>query len=243
MLQPVKKSRLSSEVIDQISQSILRGDYKPGHKLPPERDLASQLGVSRTVVREALRSLEIMGLVESQIGGGTFVKEHTIENALTPIANYFSSDDSVVDEIIETRKILEPEMVKLAAQRATQEDIEHIEASIAQMEQEVKMGLSGINGDTAFHFAVANATHNSAMLKILSLIADLLHYTMKVSLRAEPEREVTIQGHKKVLEAIKAKDPVLASEYMREHLEMSHARIKRHNDLLGRSISDGPAES
>ena len=238
MLQPVKKSRLSSEVIDQISQSILRGDYKPGHKLPPERDLASQLGVSRTVVREALRSLEIMGLVESQIGGGTFVKEHTIENALTPIANYFSSDDSVVDEIIETRKILEPEMVKLAAQRATQEDIEHIEASIAQMEQEDKMGLSGINGDTAFHFAVA-----SAMLKILSLIADLLHYTMKVSLRAEPEREVTIQGHKKVLEAIKAKDPVLASEYMREHLEMSHARIKRHNDLLGRSISDGPAES
>ena len=118
MLQPVKKSRLSSEVIDQISQSILRGDYKPGHKLPPERDLANQLGVSRTVVREALRSLEIMGLVESQIGGGTFVKEHTIENVLTPIANYFSSDDSVVDEIIETRKILEPEIVKLAAQRA-----------------------------------------------------------------------------------------------------------------------------
>lgn len=162
---------------------------------------------------------------------------------LTPIANYFSSDDSVVDEVIETRKILEPEMVKLAAQRATEEDIEHIRASIAQMEQEVKMGLSGINGDTAFHFAVANATHNSAMQKILSLIADLLHYTMKVSMRAEPEREVTIQGHKKVLEAIEARDPVLASEYMREHLEMSHARIKRHNDMIGRNISDGPSET
>ena len=111
------------------------------------------------------------------------------------------------------------------------------------MEQEVKMGLSGINGDTAFHFAVANATHNSAMQKILSLIADLLHYTMKVSMRAEPEREVTIQGHKKVLEAIEARDPVLASEYMREHLEMSHARIKRHNDMIGRNISDGPSET
>ena len=108
MLQPVKKNRLSSEVIDQISRSILRGDYQPGSKLPPEREIATQLGVSRTVVREALRSLEIMGLVESQVGGGSFVKEYSLDRVLDPIADYFSSDESLIDEIIETPLILEP---------------------------------------------------------------------------------------------------------------------------------------
>ncbi len=229
MLQPVKKSRLSSEVIDQISQSILKGDYKPGHKLPPEREIANQLGVSRTVVREALRSLEIMGLVESQVGGGTYVKEYTAEHVLDPIANYFSSDDCFVDEIVETRLLLEPEMVKLAAQRATEEDIIAIENSIKQMEDELASGLSAINGDTAFHFASASAAHNSAILKILSVIADLLHYNMKASLQAFPDQGTTIQGHKRILQALKDKNPDLAKRYMIEHLEMSFSRIKGKN--------------
>lgn len=229
MLQPVKKNRLSNEVIDQISHSILRGDYKPGTKLPPEREIAGQLGVSRTVVREALRSLEIMGLVESQIGGGTYVKEFTAEHILDPIANYFSSDECLLDEIIETRKILEPEMVKLAAIRATDQDIEIIEKSITQMEQEINKGLSGINGDTAFHFALATAAHNSAMMKILSLIADLLHYTMKASLQAVPDQAVTIEGHRRILDAVKNKDGESASKYMSEHLEISYIRIKNRS--------------
>ncbi len=231
MLQPVKKNRLSSEVIDQISRSILRGDYQPGSKLPPEREIASQLGVSRTVVREALRSLEIMGLVESQVGGGTFVKEYTLEHVLDPIANYFSSDECLIDEIIETRKILETEMVKLAAQRATDKDIAFIKKSVAQMEKEISEGLSGINGDTAFHFALASAAHNSAMTKILSLIADLLHYTMKASLQAVPDQSVTLDGHRQILMAVENKDAELACDLMKKHLEVSYARIKNKNSL------------
>ena len=226
MLQPVKKTRLSTEVIDQISQSILKGDYKPGHKLPPEREIATQLGVSRTVVREALRSLEIMGLVESMIGGGTYVKEYTAEHVLDPIASYFSSDDCLADEIIETRLILEPEMVKLAAVRATEEDIAVMEKAIVQMEEELVSGLSGINGDTAFHFALASAAHNSAMLKILSVIGDLLHYNMKASLQAVPDQGITIQGHKRILQAVKDHNGDLAAKYMVEHLEISFSRIK-----------------
>jgi GntR family transcriptional repressor for pyruvate dehydrogenase complex len=231
MLQPVKKNRLSSEVIDQISRSILRGDYQPGSKLPPEREIASQLGVSRTVVREALRSLEIMGLVESQVGGGTFVKEYTLEHVLDPIANYFSSDECLIDEIIETRKILEPEMVRLAAHRATPEDIDFIKKSVDQMNAEIEEGLSGINGDTAFHFALASAAHNSAMTKILSLIADLLHYTMKASLQAVPDQSVTLEGHRQILAAVERKDADMACKLMREHLEVSHARIKNRSKI------------
>lgn len=226
MLQPVKKNRLSSEVIDQISRSILRGDYRPGSKLPPEREIASQLGVSRTVVREALRSLEIMGLVESQVGGGTFVKEYSLEHVLDPIANYFSSDQCLIDEIIETRKILEPVMVKLAAERATDEDITFIKKAVEQMEKEVEDGMSGINGDTAFHFALASATHNSAMTKILSLIADLLHYTMKASLQADPDQSLTLEGHRRILAAVEKKDADGACELMRRHLDASYDRIK-----------------
>ncbi len=227
MLQPVKKNRLSNEVIDQISHSILRGDYKPGSKLPPEREIANQLGVSRTVVREALRSLEIMGLVESQIGGGTFVKEYTLDHVLDPIVNYFSSDECLITEIIETRKILESEMVKLAAERATDEDIAFIKKSVAQMEEEVAEGLSGINGDTAFHFALAAAAHNSPMTKILSLIADLLHYTMKASLQAVPDQSITIEGHRRILAAVENRDAETAGNLMREHLDISYERITK----------------
>ena len=230
MLQPVKKNRLSSEVIDQISRSILRGDYQPGSKLPPEREIATQLGVSRTVVREALRSLEIMGLVESQVGGGSFVKEYSLDRVLDPIADYFSSDESLIDEIIETRLILEPEMAKLAAVRATNEDIAFIRKSLYQMEEEIQEGMSGINGDTAFHFAIGAAAHNSAMTKILSLIADLLHYTMKASLQAVPDQSFTLEGHRQILEALEKKDDELAGNLMREHLKISLVRIKNKSN-------------
>lgn len=230
MLQPVKKNRLSSEVIDQISRSILRGDYQPGSKLPPEREIATQLGVSRTVVREALRSLEIMGLVESQVGGGSFVKEYSLDRVLDPIADYFSSDECLIDEIIETRLILEPEMAKLAAVRATDEDIAFIRKSLYQMEEEIRDGMSGINGDTAFHFAIGAAAHNSAMTKILSLIADLLHYTMKASLQAVPDQSVTLDGHRQILEALEKKDAELAGNLMREHLKISLGRIKNKSN-------------
>lgn len=230
MLQPVKKNRLSSEVIDQISRSILRGDYQPGSKLPPEREIATQLGVSRTVVREALRSLEIMGLVESQVGGGSFVKEYSLDRVLDPIADYFSSDECLIDEIIETRLILEPEMAKLAAVRATDEDIAFIRKSLYQMEEEIRDGMSGINGDTAFHFAIGAAAHNSAMTKILSLIADLLHYTMKASLQAVPDQSVTLEGHRQILEALEKKDAELAGNLMREHLKISLGRIKNKSN-------------
>lgn len=232
MLQPVKKNRLSSEVIDQISRSILRGDYQHGTKLPPEREISSQLGVSRTVVREALRSLEIMGLIEIQAGGGAYVKEYTLEHVLDPIANYFSLDECLIDEIIETRKMLEPEMVKLAAQRATEEDISFIRNSVTQMETEISEGLSGISGDTAFHFALASAAHNSAMTKILSLIADLLHYSMKASLQAVPDQSVTLEGHRKILMAIENRDGELACELMRNHLEVSYSRIKNNMSVV-----------
>ena len=232
MLQPVKKNRLSSEVIDQISRSILRGDYQHGTKLPPEREISSQLGVSRTVVREALRSLEIMGLIEIQAGGGAYVKEYTLEHVLDPIANYFSLDECLIDEIIETRKMLEPEMVKLAAQRATEEDISFIRKSVTQMETEISEGLSGISGDTAFHFALASAAHNSAMTKILSLIADLLHYSMKASLQAVPDQSVTLEGHRKILMAIENRDGELACELMRNHLEVSYSRIKNNMSVV-----------
>jgi GntR family transcriptional repressor for pyruvate dehydrogenase complex len=137
----------------------------------------------------------------------------------------------LIDEIIETRKILEPEMVRLAAHRATPEDIDFIKKSVDQMNAEIEEGLSGINGDTAFHFALASAAHNSAMTKILSLIADLLHYTMKASLQAVPDQSVTLEGHRQILAAVERKDADMACKLMREHLEVSHARIKNRSKI------------
>ena len=129
MLKPLKKTRLYEEIIKQLTDLINNGSLKPGDKLPTERDLAVQLNVSRTAIREALRSLEMMGFIESKVGEGTFVKEITLNNVIDPFSSILSKDKKLVAELIEVRILLESEIARLAAARINDDKAAEIEVS------------------------------------------------------------------------------------------------------------------
>lgn len=143
MLEPLKKTRLYEEIIKQLIELIKKGTLKPGDKLPPERELAAQLNVSRTAIREALRSLETMGFIESRVGGGTFIKEITLDNVIDPFSTFLAQDKKLIVELIDVRLLLEVEMARLAALEINDEKVAMIEKSLNLMDEEIKKGQMG----------------------------------------------------------------------------------------------------
>ena len=131
MLEPIKRSRLYEDVIKQIMNLIKNGILKPGDQLPTERELSEQLKVSRTSIREALRSMEMAGFLESRVGagGGTYIKEVTIDSIISPFADMLSIHNVSVLELLEVRLILETEVARLAALRRTEDDLIEIDGA------------------------------------------------------------------------------------------------------------------
>jgi GntR family transcriptional repressor for pyruvate dehydrogenase complex len=218
MLEPLKKTRLYEEIVKQMIDLIEGGSLKPGDKLPPERQLAEELNVSRTAIREALRSLESMGYIESKVGGGTFIREISLDNALIPFSSVLSQDKNLIKELLEVRQLLESEIALLASKRASAEDIERMEAALDLMRQEVDSGEIGLRGDNAFHNALALASQNMAMSKILGLCDELLSRSRESTLRIPGQPAKSLEDHVSIYHAIKDKDHVLAQQLMKQHM-------------------------
>ena len=218
MLEPLKKIRLYEEIVKQMIELIEGGTLKPGDKLPPERQLAEELNVSRTAIREALRSLESMGYIESKVGGGTFIREISLDNALLPFSAVLSKDKNLIKELLEVRQLLESEIALLASKRASEEDIERMEAALDLMRQEIDSGEIGLRGDNAFHNALAIASQNMAMSKILGLCDELLSKSRESTLRIPGQPAKSLEDHASIFNAIKDKDHLLAQQLMKQHM-------------------------
>lgn len=221
---PIKRSRLSEQVFERIKEVIKNGTYKPGEKLPNERDLAEQLQVSRASVREALLTLSNMGLIESKvgIGGGTYVKELTVEGIIDPFSEMLGSGDRIILEMIDFRLVIETEYARIAAKCRTEEDLHAINESLKLMEEEIERGGIGLQGDNDFHRAVAMATHNSVFLKMLKVSKSLLSKTRETTLSIQGQPKLSVYDHRIIYEAIKESNPDEAAKRMHEHLTKAH---------------------
>jgi len=226
MLEPLKKTRLYEEIIKQIQNLIANGSLKPGDRLPPERELAIQLNVSRTAIREALRSLESMGFIESRVGGGTFIKEITLDNVIDPFSSVLTQDKKLIMELIEVRRLLETEIARLAARKINPEKVKAIEKTLSIMETEIESGGIGLEGDNAFHNELAYAAENLAMEKILSMCSELLNTTREAALKSMKDPRIGLKHHREILEAVKAGDEEKAAELMKKHLMEAYKNVK-----------------
>src|SRR5689334_15089404 len=157
-LQAVESRRLYRQIADQIAGLIERGEYGPGERLPPERDLAKQLGVSRPSVREALIALEVEGYVEVRIGSGVYVVERPASGA-----DARPAEDSGPFELIKARWLIEAECAALAAKHATRTQVRAIEDALDRMEAERVRGAMPLDADRQFHLRIAEASGNSAL--------------------------------------------------------------------------------
>jgi GntR family transcriptional repressor for pyruvate dehydrogenase complex len=214
----VRRNRVYEEVAKQIERLILK-KLQPGDKLPSERELAEMLRVSRGSIRDAIRGLELMGLVEPRQGAGTIVREVSVDSLVNPFANALKRRKELVGELLDFRKMLEPPLAARAATRASAEEISEMEEILRRQEEKQSQGDAAVAEDTEFHYSVALASDNSVVLKVIDILMDLLRETRTRSLQVEGRPQRSLSGHRRILAAIKRHDGEAAKAAMRRHLE------------------------
>ena len=214
----IRKQRVHEEVAKQIEQVILK-KLSPGDKLPAERELAEMLGVSRSSIRDAIRRLEMVGLVEPRQGAGTVVREVSNEALVSPLTNVIAHKRQLVGELMDFRKMLEPPMAARAATHGSPEEIRRMEEILRRQDAKVRGGQLAVEEDSEFHYAIALASGNSVVVKVMDVVMDLLRETRSRSLQSAGRPQKSLAGHRKILSAIKRHDGAAAEMAMLQHLK------------------------
>ena len=214
----IRRNKVYEEVAKQIERLILT-KLQPGDKLPSERELAEMLGVSRSSIRDAIRSLELVGLVEPRQGAGTIVRELSAETLVNPFANALKHQHELIGELLDFRKMLEPPLAARAATHASLEEIAEMDEILQRQEVKLSEGEPAIVEDSEFHYGIALASGNTVVLKVLDVLMDLLRDTRERSLQVEGRPQKSLAGHRRILSAIKKRDAEAAKNAMRRHIE------------------------
>ncbi len=217
-IQPITRRALHQQVAESLRELIIEGKIQPGDALPPERALAKQFGVSRATVREALRALQMWGLVEARQGGGNYVCVPSIEHITTPLSTIIQHNWRLQDELMDARIIFEPAVCWLAAQRRTERDLDGIDAILERQRRRVEQGDLAVEEDTAFHLALAEATHNEVVPRLIATINDLLLESRLRSLRTPDRPRRSLEGHLRIAAALRAGDADTARQAMHDHV-------------------------
>lgn len=234
MLKAVKKTKVYEDIVAQLKELVAEGKLKSGDQLPSERELSEMFQVSRASVREAIRSLESMGLIQTRQGEGTYIAS-SVETLLTSVAFTIQKQRDPLLEVFEARKILEPAIAALAAERATAEEVGALEAILKEQAQQVTEGETGVEADTRFHSTLADAAKNEVLLRLNDAIVDRLHETRERSLQTQGRPARSLAGHREILHAIQSKNPAKAREAMLDHLEtIEHNVLKSPHHPLSK---------
>ncbi len=203
----------------------MRGEWSAGMRIPAERELCQMLETGRSSVREALKALEIMGMVESRLGDGTFVCDRSRFLSAPLLLAIASSQDVEVRELAEARRLIESELAALAAQRATAEDLKRIGKRLDEMEAAEGDAELFLNADLAFHIAIAESAHNHILMNALELIRNLTCQWIREALRMPGVSKEALEQHKEIFLAIAKKQPEKARVAMATHVDAMSARL------------------
>lgn len=219
LIGPLKRTRIPEEIATRIRTLILDGTFERGAPLPAERALAQRFGVSRGSVRDALRMLEVVGLLETRQGQGTFPHELSVDGLVKPLASVLAYRRDLQDELIDVRRMFEPAVARAAAGRVTDEDLAGLERILEAQRRKIKAGRSAIVEDTAFHAALARATRNRVAISIMATLNDLLIESRKQTLQQKGRPQRSLQGHEAVMAALRRRSPEAAARAMRSHID------------------------
>lgn len=223
-LQPLAPRRLYRQIANQLRGLIRAGEFPVGSRLPPERDLAAQLGVSRPSVREALIALEVEGLVAVRMGSGVVV------TAQEPVASAMPVDAPFGPfEIIRARQVIECELAAMAALAMDAAALDSLHQALAGMRIDVAQGRAPVQGDRQFHLRIAAAADNGPLLRTVTDLYDERNTPLCGQLGQHDETlptwRATLDEHQAVLDAIASHDPTAARAAMHAHLQQSHDRL------------------
>jgi GntR family transcriptional repressor for pyruvate dehydrogenase complex len=229
MLRAIKKTRIHEDVFNQIRQLIKEGRLRARDQLPSERELAETFKVSRASVREALRALETQGLIVSRTGTGNFVADLPVESLVGPLARVLIDEKKALSDVFEMRKLIEPHIAALAAERATRNDIAQLKRIVAKQAEAVSRGETGVEADAELHLCISRATRNQALQKLVSGLMDMLSRSREESLQTDKRRESSIATHRKIIAAIEKHDRSKARSEMLRHIEQVEQTVLLSN--------------
>ena len=231
-MQSLKKERVSIMVTDAIKEIINVENLKPGDKLYSEKELVKKLEVSRSSIREALRMLEVSGVVKVYQGKGVFVSDPSEQSH--PVKNWVVENAEALREHFEVRLLIEPHAASLACRFAEQKDLEALQSCYDTFVEKVKTGdvIESISSDSAFHLAVAKATKNRTLAVLMRTMDQTLNEGWYASLHAPGRLESSIEEHGRLLQAILNHDQKEASQAMEDHLRNALKDIQHYFGTL-----------
>lgn len=225
-LSPIKKTRVYKTIIEQIKESIKRGELKPGDKLPSERELAERLSVSRSAVREAFSALESSGVVDTLPGTGIFLKKDSNEELIHAIDGILQNKGNDLDivELLEVRQGIEVQAAYLAALRRTDQDLKRIKKAYENLEKAAKSGKVAAEEDLEFHISVVKASHNQMLLQIIKLFLNKFYHSIEKfrieDMKIPDQQKISLDiEHLNIYQAIEEKDTEKAQNAMWKHYE------------------------
>jgi GntR family transcriptional repressor for pyruvate dehydrogenase complex len=233
----ISKTAVAEDIVAQLLLLIREKKLRPGDKLPPERELAVMMGVSRPSLREALRSLSIMHVVELRHGSGTYVTSLEPEILVEHLDFVFSLDDSTYLQLFETRKILEPGLCSLAAQRISDEELAQLETCVAHSAAGPQDPEAYFQADIDLHTIITVAAHNPVLHRFMASIHRLSQASRRRTVVLPGVMQQTYQDHQAIVQALTAHDPTAAYQAMLTHLTHIEQRLRaeqaheKHNDL------------
>ena len=233
LIEPIKKTRVAEEVANRIRTLILDDTFPQGQPLPSERVLTEQFGVSRGSIRDALRMLETIGLIETQHGRGTYPRELTVDRLVAPLASMMTFRHDLQDELLDVRRMFEPAVARVAAARATDEDFADLQRILDAQQRKLKKGQSAIVEDTAFHAALARSTRNRVVVSLMATLNDLLVESRKLTLKQKGRPAKSIQGHEAVVAAMRRRDAEAAAQAMYKHIDQIASLQLNASELRG----------
>ncbi len=221
----VKRTNVKEQVFLQLRDQIVSGTWPPGSKIPSENVLTGKLGVSRAPLREAMHMLASLGLLESHQGGGTFVKEFSGEILFNPLFPMIALDKTDILNVLEYRRIVEKGTAALAAEKAGAKEIGELETAYKKMTLAKGNLHAFARADLDFHLALAHATGNPIVIKVNDIIKSVLSASMDRIVRSLGVRD-GLSYHRRILDAIKARNPGLAESLMEAHVLRTIQRLK-----------------
>ena len=224
--EPLPRRAVGVAAIDVIKRMILAGDLRPGEKLPPERELASALGVSRNSLREAIRSLVLMNVLQSRHGDGTYVSSLDPATLMEPVSFLLSLDPNALAHLFETRRILEAETAALAAERITDEEVDAVRKCLADMKAKTGSREDFLQADMRMHELITVAAKNPLLTQLMRSITGLGLRSRMRTVQARGITERVIHDHARILAALERRDSDGARQAMLDHIEHAQQAMR-----------------
>lgn len=236
----ITRTRLKDQVAEHILETISSGAFKQGDRLPPEREIVARLGVSRTVVREALNLLEARGIIRIEHGRGAIVDINNGQAIQDAVKVLVRADSESLWDLLEVRKMLEVEIAGLAAERASEEDIRDMRAALDRMQEKIEEPEGYVDADVEFHTLLARSAHNKVLLMMTEPITDLLLASRKLTGSQTTNARRALSAHDAILKRLQARDVSGARREMHEHLMTTERDIRA---AIGNQENSDPLQS